>query len=85
MYSYIRLDSLFSSQVMLRSGTHGGVVLVDYGFATKHGGGREKATNVVGTVGYLAPELLTEGALVDLRCPQRCKSLSKVVKSSTKS
>lgn len=56
------------SNVMLRSGTRGGLVLVDYGFATRHEGGRREAyRHVVGTVGYLAPELFADDALVDLR------------------
>merc|ERR1719181_437747 len=54
------------SNVMLRSGTRGGLVLVDYGFATQHEGGKAREA-CRGTVGYLAPELFVEDALIDLR------------------
>jgi serine/threonine protein kinase len=54
------------SNVMLRSLERGGIVLVDLGF------GRETCEpevfkSVVGTVGYLAPELFLEDTYVDLR------------------
>jgi serine/threonine-protein kinase len=55
------------SNVMLRSLERGGIVLVDYGFG-REDIGPEVFKSVVGTVGYLAPELFLENTAVDLRC-----------------
>lgn len=54
------------SNVMVRSLERGGIVLVDYGFG-RAVGAPEVFRNVVGTVGYLAPELFIEDAYIDLR------------------
>lgn len=54
------------SNVMIRSMERGGVVLVDYGFGRAIGE-PEVFKSVVGTVGYLAPELFIENTPVDLR------------------
>jgi serine/threonine protein kinase len=55
-----------TSNVMLRSLVNGGIVLVDYGFG-RIVQGPEVYPSMLGTLGYFAPEMFVEGALVDPR------------------
>lgn len=55
------------SNVMLRDADTGGVVLVDYGFG-RFVNGPEMLSWKSGTMGYLAPEMFSKDAAVDLRC-----------------